>query len=118
MRVQAGAQMAGIEAGQISEDRHAVEAANCRHAVHGSLSPCVLHSLTVGSPVHRGSALVHLSNLVALAGVEENALGGGGLVVVVGAQEPVRRLCLGQMLATEPTTKCPLTLPFQHRCAP
>ena len=50
MRVQAGAQMAGIEAGQISEDRHAVEAANCRHAVdaansrhavHGSLSPCV-----------------------------------------------------------------------------
>ena len=33
-------------------------------------------------PVHRRAALVHLANLVRLAGVVEDALGGGGLAGV------------------------------------
>ena len=35
--------------------------------------------LLLHHPVHGGSALVHLTNLVGLAGVVENALGSGGL---------------------------------------
>mmetsp|Transcript_23154 Transcript_23154/g.50833 ORF Transcript_23154/g.50833 Transcript_23154/m.50833 type:complete len:564 (+) Transcript_23154:1196-2887(+) len=35
--------------------------------------------LLLDHPVHGGSALMHLSNLVALASVVQNALGGGGL---------------------------------------
>ena len=46
----AGAQMAGIEAGQISEDRHAVEAANCRHAVHGASMRIALADSWLTSP--------------------------------------------------------------------
>jgi len=35
--------------------------------------------LLLDHPVHRGGAVVHLTNLVALAGVEEDPLGRGGL---------------------------------------
>lgn len=35
--------------------------------------------LLLDHPVHGGSALVHLSNLVALTGVVQDTLGGGGL---------------------------------------
>ena len=38
--------------------------------------------LLLGHPVHRGGALVHLAHPVELAGVEEDALGGGGLAGV------------------------------------
>jgi hypothetical protein len=40
------------------------------------------HQQVLLHPVHRGSALVDLTDLVGDAGVEEDALGGGGLAGV------------------------------------